>query len=129
MGILSFMYNAAKTVSEVKDWVPLTDTEKRQKIFKDLYTFVVFINAHTDENAHVLILSDDGRIGMITKYYLYPRTATIAIDTMSFMKLLKNRKYHLVATSNSTIQLEDYEKIATYSSKISSDFGILYKLK
>ena len=127
LSFFSLLYSAIKTVFEVKTWVPLSDSEKRQKIFGDMYNFIVFIDAHTEKNAHILIFSKDGKIGLITKYYSYPRIVNPTTDKKKFIDLVQIRAYDYVSIYNSVVVIRNYDKIASYSSKTSSDFGVLYK--
>ena len=41
LAFLFVFYNASKAVSEFKEWTFLSDTEKRQKLFGELYKFLV----------------------------------------------------------------------------------------
>ena len=125
----SVFYNGFKVVSDVKIWASLTDGQKRYKIFGDLYNFSLFVNKYTEKNAQILIFSKDGRVGLVTNYYGYPRTIVATTNESEFTKLARSGKYKYIAISKSRISFPDYKETASYSLKDSSDSGYLYKRK
>lgn len=124
--IFSVFYNSQKAISEVREWGPLTDGQKRQKIFGNIYNFFLFIEQHTDENAQVLVFSTDIQTSYLSKYYLYPRIINSTDDKEQFLQIAKNSTYPYLAIYGSTIDLDSYKLIA--SSNDSQQFT-LYKRK
>jgi hypothetical protein len=113
LAIGSVGYNAVNTVSEVKNWYFLTDTQKREKLFGDLYTFFTFIDKNTPADASILIKSFDVRTFFLGRYYLYPKKITVG----------EGAPY--IASFGSPLKLQDYVLIETCSMK--EQKGFLYK--
>src|SRR5882724_6103981 len=89
------VYNSVKTISEVKEWTPLSDTQKRHKIFGDLYDFLILVKTYTKNDDHILIYAKDGekyQTYFLSIYYLYPRRITSTVDNNEFIQVAKNKK-------------------------------------
>jgi hypothetical protein len=131
--ILAFsntLYNAVKSYTEVKEWAYLSDTEKRQKIFGDLYDFFIFVRDETDSRATIAIYSKDVRTFFLGRYYLYPRKIIIVDSKQKLEKISKEKKNRYIAVfNNNDISSNGYEKVAAFSSKRTTTDGYLYKLK
>ncbi len=129
LAIFSLFYNAGKTISEMNEWAYLSDSEKRLKIFGDLHNFFILIKDNTEEKSNIFILSKDIKTPYLSIYYLYPRTITTTDDKSKFIKTALAQKHLYLAVYKQVIKLENYERVASFSSKTSSDFGYLYKRK
>ena len=127
--LMSIFYNAQKTVTEVKEWVNLTDHQKRYKIFGDLYIFFLQVNTYTEPNAKILIHSNDGMTSGIGRYYIYPRVLTWPRREDEFKKLVATKNYPYLFSYNGIMTINHYEQIASFSSKTTGNYGILYKIK
>lgn len=129
IAFLNVFYNSKKTIAEFRDWAPLSDSEKRYKLFGDLYDFIVFTNLHTDKNSSILIYSDADMTHLLSRYYLYPKNTYTTNNKDRVITLVKSNKYDYLAVYNDLLPMKQYKRIARYSSKISSKKGYLYKLK
>lgn len=124
LAIGSVGYNAVNTVSEVKNWYFLTDTQKREKLFGDLYTFFTFIDKNTPEDASILLKSFDVRTFFLGRYYLYPKKITV-VESSKDIKAQVSPQY--VASFGSPMKLQDYVLIETCSMKKTKQKVFLYK--
>lgn len=122
-------YNAINTYAEVKNWYFLTDTQKREKIFGDLYTFFVFLHSQIQKEKELLLFSKDVRTHYFGMYTFYPTVITDTSSEKTLLQLAKSKKFRFIGTYNKTFSLEGYEQIAFFSSKTSENFGMLYKRK
>lgn len=103
-------YNGLKTYTEVRDWYFLSDTQKREKIFGDLYTAFLFIDKNTVENASLLIVSSDVRAFFLGRYYLYPKKITVVATAK---ELAQQALPEYVASIGSSLKLKGYMLIKT----------------
>jgi hypothetical protein len=124
--ISASIYNVIKTSSEIKEWTPLTESQKRIKIFGNVYTFIRMINDHTKNNAHLLLYAKDDMTYYLTRYYLYPRIIIRANNEKEFLSLMKNNKFEYIAFYDANYPLKSYKKIASFSAVNTKDFGFLY---
>src|SRR5882724_2591756 len=92
------LYNTQKSFSEIKEWGFLSDSEKRHKIFGDIYNFIIFIDTNTKNNAQVLIFSDNDMMYLLSRYYLYPRLVNITNNKKELNILISSGKYLYVAS-------------------------------
>lgn len=122
-------YNTRKTIQEVREWTPLSDSQKRHKLFGDLYDFFTLIKNHTGTKAHVLIFSTDDRTRFLSIYYLYPRIIESTNDNKKFIELARSKKFTYISSFDNPIRTKNYIQIVSFSSKTSSNFGSIYKLK
>ncbi len=129
LAFFNVFYNSWKTISEVREWAPLSDSQKRHKLFGDLYDFFVLIKNHTGTKDHVLIFSNDGRTHFLSIYYLYPRIIESTNDDKRFIELFRSKKFTYIASFDNPALSKDYIQIASYSSKTSANYGSIYKLK
>ena len=127
LGFLNVFYNTYKTISEAKQWLFISDQEKRYKIFGDLYTFFIDINKDTPNNTHVLIYSKDVRTFYLGIYYLYPRIISTVDSIDKFTVLTTSKNYNYIAIYNEKIPVIGYKEIRKYRSKSSKSFWIIYK--
>ncbi len=126
---LSVFYNAIKSVSEAKEWIPLSDSEKKEKIFGDVYNFAEFIKANTENNSKILLLINDGMYYYYSRYDIYPRRIIWA-DTSDELKELMNKdKFNYAVIYDKKINLNGYEQKSVFFSKKLNELLILYKHK
>ena len=126
LSFLTIPYNAVKAISEIKIWYPLTDSQKREKIFGDTYNFITFVAANTPQNSSVYIFSKDDKIGLISAYFLYPRKILVTKSDANLDGRIKSSSSNYVALYDRRPEIMNYKKKETYSSKAGSDFGTLY---
>ena len=125
----NILYNSAKTVSEIKVWTPLSDAQKRQKIFGDSYNFSVFINTHTTKHAKILFYSETSMPYFYARYYSYPRLLYWYQNPDDYVKSTYPKRFDYIALYNSHNFFGGYVMQATYSAKQSGISGSLYKRK
>lgn len=121
--LISIGYNTIKIGTEYRQWGNLTDTEKRQKIFGSIYTFLFFIHANTEKSSKILVYSQDIKTYYLSKYYLYPRIVTTTADKNKITSLIKSGKFSYLALYNTTHEQNNY-----YTLLKKNKFGSLYKL-
>jgi hypothetical protein len=120
------VYNVIKTSTEIKEWTPLTESQKRIKIFGNSYAFITMVNNHTKDNVHLLLYSKDDMTYYLTRYYLYPRIIIRANNEKEFLSLMKNNKFEYIAFYDTNYPLKFYKKVTSFTSVDSKDFGSLY---
>ncbi len=120
----NIFYNLNKTVYEMKNWVFLSDTQKRVKIFGELYEITQLIDKNTTKKSKILLVTDKKMLYYLTRYYLYPRRIypTTAKELASTNK---QNKYPYIFVYNTKISTNAYKEIASFSSK-SGNYGRLY---
>lgn len=129
LAFFNTFFNTVKTVYEINDWAFLSDTEKREKIFGELYDFLVFVDDHTDDRKKVLLYANDVRTFYLGRYYLYPNYISTAKTKKETIEQSKTKKFQYIALFNDSLNSNDYKKIASFSSQKSFTYGTLYKLK
>jgi hypothetical protein len=117
ISVVSLVYNAKKSVSEIKEWAPLSDSEKRNKIFGDSHTFFIFIANHTDNKSHILIFSQDVKTFYLSKYYLYPRIVDSTDNYNDLKHIARKGVYSYIALEKNTLSLDNYSIVASNSGK------------
>jgi hypothetical protein len=108
MSVFNVFYNLFKSVSEIKIWFPLSDYEKRQMIFGDLYSFLVSIASVSAKNSDILIYSKDVKTFYLGIYYLYPRKITIVDNKSDFDIYLNTKKFKYIAVYKSALKPISY---------------------
>lgn len=129
--ILSFFnlfYNIIKTPAEIKEWVLLSDSQKRYKSLGDPYSFCMLINTNINEKNEILLYSNDGMIYFLCRYYSYPRKIIYMDDEKNFYENLKKGNYAYVAIYNLSLNPKGYKKISSLSGN-SENVGNIYKKK
>jgi hypothetical protein len=129
LAIFNIAYNSIKTVPEFNEWAPLSDTQKRQKIYGDFYTFLLLVKNNTQSNDEIFIYNNDSdkwKTFFQSVYYLYPRKITSTIDAIEFKKQITSKRFIYVAAFNSPIESRDYQKIASFSA--GKNYGSINKL-
>lgn len=129
LAFFSLVYNLGKTYFEIKEWASLSDSEKRYKIFGDVYDFNIFLNNNTNKNAYILLYSQDTIAYYLGRYLIYPKKIVNKTNKNEFLNLVKKKSYTYVATYNTDVPFEGYIKVASFSSKTLKNFGGLYKRK
>ncbi len=123
--IAAIFLNAFKLRSEVKEWVFISDQEKRYKIFGDLYHFFIFINENTD-NEKILIVSNDVRTFYLGAYYLYPKKVEV-ISEKEIDKFMHFENYKYVALFNIERKIKGFRIQKIEKSKRGNSFWTIYK--
>lgn len=127
LSVSDVFYNSVKSISEVKSWAFLSDSQKKQMIFGDLYNFLIFIGNHTQKTDHILIFSKDVRTFFYGAYTLYPRIISVADNNHDFTKQIGRTNFDDIVLYDQYQNLDGYRLVASYSSKILKDFGGIYK--
>lgn len=126
VSLLSIFYNAQKSISEAKQWIPLTDSQKKYLIFGDMYSFFTFIKGNTAQTATVLLYPHTEEMFYRGIYELYPRKTFTAKNSTELINKIHTQEPLYVATYDSKIEMSGYEEIASFSGK-QNNYGILYK--
>jgi hypothetical protein len=129
LSVFNIFYNVKKTITEIQEWSVLSDNQKRHKIFGDLYDFFIQVNKYTEPNAKILVSSNDGMTSGIGRYYIYPRMLIWPREEKKFKELVKEKKISYIFSYNKFLSFSGYKKIASFSSKTSTNYAILYKLQ
>jgi len=129
LAFFNIFYNSAKTVSEIRIWIPLSKEQKLQKIFGPNFEFAEFINQNTKSDSNILFYSEEGMPFFYARYHSYPRHLYWYQNGDEYVKSKYPKTFDYVALYNMQISLNDYEKIATFSAKNSAIFGSIYKTK
>lgn len=107
------LYNFSKLYTEEASWVVLSDTDKRVRIFGDLYRVVSYVSAHTHPHANLLFLSPGGKTYYLSRYYLYPRNITyVRNPTEMRVALAKGTYNYLVVFQTSERGLNEYDSLS-----------------
>ncbi len=107
------VYNITKLYSEEASWVVLGDTDKRVRIFGDLYRVVSYISANTNQNSNLLFLSPGGKTYYLSRYYLYPRKITYVKNTSEMRRNLEAGMFdYLVVFQTSERGLNEYDSLS-----------------
>jgi hypothetical protein len=126
---ISVFYNSLKTISEIRVWVSLSNSQKLQKIFGPSYEFSIFIDANTSRNSNILFYSNEGMPYFYARYYLYPHRLYWYQNGVEYVMSRYPKQFDYVAFYNMNAPIQGYEKIATFSARKSNAFGSLYKRK
>lgn len=127
--LFSLAYNVINGFVDAKNWLPLSDSEKKYKLFGDMYVFFAFVKQHTPASTSILLYPHTEEIFYRGIYDLYPRVIYTAKDIHELKDTIKKKPTLYIATYDTSISLDGYEKIASFSGKKSTNFGILYKRK
>ena len=127
--VFNTLFNTAKSYSEVKEWAYLSDTQKRHKIFGNIYDFCIFLNENTPKDAEILVYSNDVKTYYLCLYYLYPRSLYVADDKKQFNDFVQKKRYKYIATFNSSLILQHYKQIANNKNNKNQWSGYLFKLQ
>lgn len=129
IAFFNVLYNSVKTLSEIKQWVPLSDSQKRHETIGDGYDFSAFINANTQSHANILYYSETSLPYFYARYYSYPRKLYWYENQDPAAKSTRPKKYDFVALYNMRTPLRGYALVASFSAKQSGITGSLYKRK
>lgn len=129
LSVFNVFYNSTKTLSEIREWGPLSEDQKRLKLFGASHEFSVFINAHTTPNTKILFYSETGMPYFYARYYSYPRHLYWYQNNSEYVKSKYPEHFDYVALYNMHPSIKDYEYVASFSAKYSSVTGYLYKRK
>lgn len=125
LSVFSVLYNLQKSVSEAKQWIPLSDAQKKYLLFGDVYSFLMFIKDNTSQTTTILLYPHSEELFYRGIYDLYPRNITTATQ-QNLHARVQTIKPTFIATYNAVITVEGYQKIASFSGK-QHNYGELYK--
>lgn len=96
LSIFRTFYNLSKVFTEEKNWIFLSDEQKRERIFKDLHKIFRIVEEKTDKNSNIIFFSKDKKEYYLGRYYLYPRRLYY-IDSINKIDNLQNKsKYNYI---------------------------------
>lgn len=135
MSFLRTAYNFTKVFTEEKQWLFLSDEEKRIKIFGDSFVLYKFTEINTSKQANIVIISKDKKAYYLGRYFLYPRKITYA-SGIKEINLVEKPNYILVIGRD---QKDDCRKLLEnprecfsrpiFSRGVTAELvGILYKI-
>ena len=127
LSFTSILHNSVKSITEIRDWYFLSDTEKRQKIFGDLYTVTMLIEKNTTKKSQILLVAEEKMPYYLTRYYLYPRRIYLT-TAKDLARTNKENKYPYIFAYNTKISNKNYKEIASFSSR-TGNYGSLYEIK
>ena len=113
LSLLAVSVNAMRFVTDYREWGVLTDTQKRQKLFGERYTFSILMNEKTNKNAHILFYTDDEMAFYISRYYLYPKTIIFEHDKKKAIEAIKEKKFPYLAFFNRSLSTPGYEVVGS----------------
>lgn len=116
LSFFSLFYNFTKSIWEIKEWAPLSDSKKRSKIFGNSHDFFVFIENHTEKTSHIFIYSKDIKTFYLSKYYLYPRLID-STDKYYELQNIGKIDYQYIASDENIASLKYYSIVASNSGK------------
>lgn len=139
LAFLRTFYNVSKTYTEEREWISLSDEEKRNKIFGDLHTFFRFVQKNTKEGSRILFLSPGGKTYYVGLYYLYPTRITYVKNIMEARGLMEKNKFdYLLVYQTQEKDLDENDSFSweidkpksgsTYMGLGKKSTGRLYKL-
>ena len=127
IALTGLVYNGVKSVSEVKEWFFLTDFEKRQKIFGELFTFLYALKSTTSDNATILVYSTDIRTFHLSLYYLYPRKITLVDSKNALQVAASTANYDYIALYHFNGKIDEIDMRASYSAIVENTSSIYKK--
>lgn len=122
---VSVLCNLLNIPREYRVWGGLSDRQKRQKIFGSVYDFAIFIKDNT-KGEDVLLFSKNDMAYFLSRYYLYPQNIYWNQDEKKLLDLAKSMKFRYVVSYDDRLKIKGYQKINSFSSQKSKDYGYLY---
>ncbi|HSX40333.1 MAG TPA: hypothetical protein VLF68_01845 [Candidatus Saccharimonadales bacterium] len=127
------IYNYTKVFSQDLQWAGLSQKEQKAKTFGDLDSFLRFVDTNTASASSILVVSSNGTLHYLSKYYLYPKHSFFIDNFKDFAKEKDHYLYIALFTDhkqNDVLFLKAAEKLAAspageFSTKQS--VGLLYK--
>lgn len=134
ISITRTFYNLSKIYTEERNWIGLTDEQKRGKFFGDAHYFLRFLGSHTSDKSHILLFTNDLRTHYLGRYYLYPAKIIGEHDTFLWYPKKDIYDYIVIYPANPSLikqaenssNITKFKKIATYKGG-DGQVGILYK--
>jgi hypothetical protein len=118
VSILRTFYNIARLFPEIKEWMFLSEDQKRIKMFGDNYSFVQFIKENLEQGSSVAIYTPDSTISrqlhLLSTYYLYPGKILFLHNLNNLEKTINNKITNNVAiyySVNAESALNDVYKL------------------
>lgn len=88
------IFNVSKIITEEKNWIKLTEEQKREKLFADLYPFYKFIEKKIPQNSTIAFLAPGGKAYYLGRYYLYPRRLIYLTNSKDLNNKLKKCSFN-----------------------------------
>lgn len=112
LAVTRTVYNISKVYTEELSWISLSDSEKRTRLFGDLYRVATFVNSRTPSNSQILLLAPGGKTFYLSRYYLYPRKVTYARSMEEMEKEMRKDSFnYLVMFQTSEGGLNEYDSL------------------
>ena len=92
VSFLRTIYNISKLFSEELSWIRLSNTEKRSRLYGDIFFVLNALGNNQKKQNKVLLLSSDGKIFFLMRYHLYPQKIFWVTSKNELMKIAKNYK-------------------------------------
>lgn len=125
----NIVLNYVKAGTQENSLFFLSEQQKKHVIFGDLYNVLELINSTTPISSHILLYTNDPRAFYFGIYTSYPRIISVAKTPKELINETQRVKFMFIVTYNNSLALNNYQQIASYTSKTSKNFGIVYKRK
>lgn len=113
LAIVRSFYNFSKIYSEERSWIFLSDSEKRTRLFGDLYSVAVDVDSKTPVSSRILLLAPGGKTFFLSRYYLYPRRLVYVRSVKEMQEELKKNSFdYLVMFQTSERELNEYDSLS-----------------
>jgi hypothetical protein len=115
LSVFDVGFNLVKSYSEGKHWLPLSDTQKRQEVYGNIYNPINFISKKTESKSSILIYSKDDKAYYLGRYYLYPRNITVVSDNTKIESTLRNTNFDYLALDGYVQDFDRFKPVASGS--------------
>ncbi len=95
--------NFIKIYTEERQWIFLTDEQKREKIFGEIYSYISFIQNNTSNKSSIISFNADAKTYYLGRYFLYPKKFISYAKQSDFVNNINSNIYDYViykATKN-----------------------------
>jgi len=110
-------YNFSKVYTEERQWMFLSDDEKRSKTFGDIYNFLEFIGENTKTHDSILFFFSNKKYfagtGYLSTYFLYPRQIYFSQFKKDTISIINSKKFDYIVlywTNNDNSEVQNYFK-------------------
>lgn len=114
ISVLRLGNNLSKIYTEERNWIFISDEQKRKMLFGNLNDFYRFLEKNTPENSEMVLLAPEGKSNYLSKYYLYPRIVIYTKSPSDAEKLIKSKKFNYFVLYNDN--MEELKKFSDYFS-------------
>lgn len=140
MSFIRTFYNISKIFTEEKEWMVLSDEQKREKLFGDLHNLFSFVEKQTPEDSSIIFLAPGGKTYFLGRYYLYPRklkwvkspnsvNSILSLGSYSYILMYQTNDPNLDEYKSNLWEIKGHIPIATYSGKLKNiSKAALYRL-